>query len=41
MKTACECTDAACSAHPGVAKCAGLGLIILRNVDMPDSQGTA
>lgn len=40
MKTACECTDAACSAHPGVAKCAGLGLIILRNVEMPDSQGT-
>ena len=40
MKTTCECVDPACSAHPGVAKCDALGLIILRSVDQPDSTGT-
>lgn len=40
MKTTCECTDSTCSAHPGVAQCDNLGLIILRSVDKPDSQGT-
>ena len=40
MKTTCECADPACSAHPGVAKCDALGLIILRCVDEPGRGGT-
>lgn len=40
MKTTCECVDANCAAHPGVASCDALGLIILRRVDVPDHAGT-
>ncbi len=40
MKTACECDDPGCAAHPGVAKCDALGLIILRRVEVPDGAGT-
>ena len=40
MKTTCECVDAACGAHPGVASCAALGLIIMHRVDASDGVGT-
>ncbi len=40
MKTVCECTDSTCTAHPGIAKCDALGLIVLRSVDAPDAVGT-
>ena len=40
MKTACECVDPACAAHPGISTCHALGLIILRSVDLPDATGT-
>lgn len=40
MKTICECADPKCAAHLGIGVCAALGLIILRNVDKPDSTGT-
>jgi hypothetical protein len=40
MKTTCECADRQCAAHRGVARCGGLGLIILRRVDGADGAGT-
>jgi hypothetical protein len=40
LKTTCECSDTTCTAHPGVAMCGALGLIILRCVDEPDGSGT-
>ena len=39
MKMACECGDRACPVHRGATKCKGLGLIILRDLQDPDSTG--
>jgi hypothetical protein len=40
MKTACECVDPECAAHPGVAACGALGLIIMHRAAGPDGAGT-
>ena len=35
----CECDDPTCAAHLGVALCDALGLIIMHDVEEPDSAG--
>jgi hypothetical protein len=40
VKTACECADPGCAAHPRVGSCDAVGILLMRRVDHADGPGT-